>query len=471
MPNALAYVALLVWPIVSLVMFRRMSVERALVWSIVGAYLLLPPRAEFDLPLVPDFDKFSIPNLSAAFIVYFVLKHPMELVPRTWIGRLLIAGFLASVIPTVLNNGDPLIFNQNSIPGLRLIDVLSVLSNQFIVILPFLLARQFLASEKALRELLLCLMVAGLAYSIPALYELRMSPQINIYIYGFFQHSFEQMMREGGFRPIVFLPHGLWLSLFFMCTSVASLALSRGLPREERGRFVVASLYLFAILFMSKSLASLVYAVALLPVVYLANAKTILRVSMAFSAVAVVYPMLRNLDLVPTQWVLDKAYAFNVNRGESLEYRFFNEGLLLERAAEKTWFGWGGWGRNLLHDMDTGAITTVPDGRWIITFGEFGWVGYISEMALLALPIFLLARYNTRDRVGVVAATAALLLAATMLDMLINDTLVPFTWLIAGAVLGRAESLARGAEKSRRKLFPDGPAIGRDSGGRRRSIM
>lgn len=471
MPNAIAYAALLIWPFVSLIMFRRMPVERALVWSIVGAYMFLPPIAEFDLPLVPDFDKFSIPNLTAAFIIYVILKHPMELIPNTLIGRILIAGFLASVIPTVLNNGEPIILGRNSLPGLRLIDVLSVLSTQLIVILPFLLARQFLATEKALRELLKCLMVAGLIYSIPALIEIRMSPQLNIQIYGFFQHSFAQMMRDGGFRPIVFMPHALWLSLFFLCATAAAAALSRGLPREDRGRFVLASAYLFVVLYLTKSLASFAYSLALLPLIYVANARMILRVSLGFAAVAVIYPMLRNFELVPLEWILEQAYSVNETRGGSLEYRFDNEELLLERAAEKTWFGWGVWGRNLLHDFDTGQIVTVPDGRWIITFGKFGWVGYISEMALLALPIFLLMHYNKRDRVGIVAATAALLLAITMVDMLINDTLVPFTWMIAGAILGRAEALAKVPTAKVQRPFPEGPAIGRERPERRRSIM
>ena len=59
----------------------------------------------------------------------------------------------------------------------------------------------------------------------PALFEVRFSPQLNIWIYGFFQHDFQQMIRGGSFRPIVFLPHGLWVALFFLSTLVAAAAL------------------------------------------------------------------------------------------------------------------------------------------------------------------------------------------------------------------------------------------------------
>ena len=65
MPNAFAYLMLMIWPVACVVMFRRMGIERAIIWSILGGYLLLPPRAVFDLPLVPDFNKTSIPNLCA----------------------------------------------------------------------------------------------------------------------------------------------------------------------------------------------------------------------------------------------------------------------------------------------------------------------------------------------------------------------------------------------------------------------
>ena len=59
MPNGIAYLALLAWPMVCLVMFRNLNVQRALIWSLLGGYLLLPPIAEFNLPLVPSMDKTS----------------------------------------------------------------------------------------------------------------------------------------------------------------------------------------------------------------------------------------------------------------------------------------------------------------------------------------------------------------------------------------------------------------------------
>ena len=43
------------------------------------------------------------------------------------------------------------------------------------------------------------------------------------------------------------------------------------------------------------------------------------------------------------------------------------------------------------------------------------------------------------------SGTIGLLLAFNMIDMLPNATLIPFTWLMAGALLGYAEALATGS--------------------------
>ena len=52
-----------------------------------------------------------------------------------------------------------------------------------------------------------------------------------------------------------------------------------------------------------------------------------------------------------------------------------------------------------------------------------------------------------------------------MIDMLPNATLIPFTWLIAGALLGYAEALATGPATARAE--PPAPARpGRSSDGR-----
>ncbi|MDD9723551.1 hypothetical protein PVW51_22865 [Sulfitobacter sp. PR48] len=468
MPNGLAYLMLLIWPMVCLILFRTQKLERALIWSILGGYLFLPPLAEFNLPLVPAMDKTSIPNLSVLLILLFGVKHHrVALWPDARLAQLLTVGLVLSAIPTVLTNGDPIIFEVlrntdpivfvvDQLPGQSVRDIGSVLIAQVLSLVPFLLARQFLATEGGLRELLTALMVGTLIYSVPSLIEIRLSPQMNVWIYGFFQHSFEQMMRDGGFRPIVFLPHGLWLALFVCTGLIAAAGLARVAEPERKLRAFCVVAYLAVLLILCKSLASLAYGMALTPLVLFAPLRWQIRLALLFAVVAVVYPMLRNFQLIPLDAIIAQAEAINPARAQSLEYRFNNEEQLLARAAEKPLFGWGGWGRSLIRDGETGQILSIPDGRWIIIFGTFGWLGYICEFGLLALPLEMLALYMRRQgeaALSPLVAPLCLILGITMVDMLLNATLTPLTWLTAGALLGHAERLMpRGVAAPRHAL-------------------
>ena len=94
-------------------------------------------------------------------------------------------------------------------------------------LLPLILARKFLARPTEHRTFLIVLCTSGLLYSLLALYEVRMSPQLNNMVYGFFPHSWRQHIRGNGFRPLVFLEHGLFLGIFLSTTVLAAFGLAR----------------------------------------------------------------------------------------------------------------------------------------------------------------------------------------------------------------------------------------------------
>jgi hypothetical protein len=485
MPNGIAYLMLLAWPFVCLVLLRTQSVERAIIWSILGGYLLLPPLAEFNLPLVPSMDKVSIPSLSVLAILVFATAHKVRLLPEGRLARVLVALLVFSAIPTVLTNrepilfevlsgADPILFLIDALPGQSVRDVGSVLIGQVLTIVPFLIARQFLSSDTGLREILVALMVGAIAYSVPSLIEIRFSPQMNVWVYGFFQHSFEQTMRAGGFRPIVFLPHGLWLALFVCTAAMSAAALARTTPRLERWKMILWTLYLVVFLFACKSAASIAYGLFLVPLVYFAPRRWLILLATLFALVAITYPMLRNVGVVPTDAIVAKVATVNPDRAQSLGYRFNNETQLLARAAEKPAFGWSGWGRSLVRDSENGEILTIPDGRWIIVFGSFGWLGYIAEFGLLALPLLLLGVHVLRNREAQLSpylGAVALILGITLMDMLLNATLTPFTWLTAGAVLGYAERLDPRRAPVPRHALRRAPVMGTKSSGPSRNIL
>lgn len=445
-PNAFAYVMLAIWPVVAYVLWTRLDPARALIWTILAGYLLLPPLTAFDLPVVPDFDKTSIPNLSALVLAFLILGDKISFLPDGPVGRLLIGLFIVPPFATVLANSDPIPITSGDIQGMTLYDSVASVTNQIITLLPFFLARRYLATPQAMRTLIVALLAAGFAYSVPMVLETQISPQLNIWFYGFFQHDFSQAIRSGGYRPFVFLQHGLWVAFFALMCLMSAVILFRAGPATLRPYSAVAVLFMVLLLLACKSLGPILYAVLLIPVLLLAPRRWQLVVAASLALVVVIYPLLRGAHLIPLDSILEIAGRLNPERAESLAYRFDNEERLLARALERPVFGWGGYARNQILDPITGDILSVPDGDWIIVLGIYGWLGYIAEFGLLALPLMMLGRLALDRRASVVpveVAGVALILAANMVDLLPNATVVSLTWLMAGALLGYAEALGR----------------------------
>ena len=80
-------------------------------------------------------------------------------------------------------------------------------------------------------------------------------------------------------------------------------------------------------------------------------------------------------------------------------------------------------------------------------------MGFLAEFGLLALTVFRAAsalRFVKSERDGLFLGALALIIAINMIDLLPNASLSPWTWLLAGALLGRTEDLQRAARALRR---------------------
>ncbi|MBW7921136.1 MAG: hypothetical protein H3C51_03450 [Rubellimicrobium sp.] len=444
MPNLLANAVLVLWPAVTLALCLRLRLApgRAIIAAILAGYLLLPPApAALDLPLLPDLGKEELPAL-AAFVIALVLWRPgLSILPESPVLRALLVLYVLSPVGSSLTNPEPLVYGPRVLPGLGLREAGGAVILQAIKVMPFLLARHFLARPEDRRDLILALMIGGLAYSLPVLVEIRLAPQINVWVYGFFQHSFEQMMRAGGFRPIVFLYHALWVAFFMMTALVAAAAVAR-----ERGGgavAVVVVLWLAAILVLGKSYAAILYALLLVPAVLVLSPRWQVHLAALFAVAALAWPVARIVDVAPVDTIVAMASELGQDRAHSLDFRFDNERALTARAMEKPVFGWGIWGRNQIYSPQDGSELSITDGRWIVVLGMQGLVGLAAEFGLLALPLLGVWR-RRRDIAGddgaIWTGALALILGVNMLDLLPNATLTPLTWLVAGAVLAVAET-------------------------------
>lgn len=443
-PNLFAYLALLVWPLVGLALFQTRPIGQAILWTVLGGYLLLPVGTRIKFEMIPAFDKSSIPNLTALVGCLLVARQPLRVRYGFGAPELLLLTLLVGPFVTSQLNTDQIVIGGHVLPGVGSYDALSAVVGQFLFLIPFFLGRQFLRAAPANADILRVLVVAGAVYSLPMLFEIRMSPQLHTWIYGYFPHSFVQQIRDGGFRPVVFLGHGLLVAFFIMTTAVAAAAFWRTGTRVAGVLPIAITGYLAGVLVLCKTLGALVYGAVLMPLVRFASPKLQLRIALVFVAIAMFYPMLRAADLFPTSSILDAATSVSEDRAQSLKFRFDNEDQLLARAWERFWFGWGRYGRNRVFDDETGDDISVTDGRWIISMGQFGIVGFLGEFGLLALTVIAAAsalKYAPSPQETVYISALALIVAINMVDLLPNSSISPWTWLLAGALLGRAEDL------------------------------
>lgn len=482
MPNSVAYFALFSWPVVVFVLFRIMPRAQALIWSILGGYLLLPPDFGINFPMLPTIDKTLVPALSAAVMCMLVpgasvrrrkvegtrdgpspaasyasafsRRRPHGPTGKTpsggkesqttrrrlaiWIEGILLLLLVATPFLTVMQNSEPYSVGGRVLPGLRLYDAFAMILSALVAILPYLLARRYLAHPDQHVFLLRGLCLAGLLYSLPVLFEVRMSPQLSKMLYGYLAQPFANTMRDGGFRPPVFLHAGLWLAIFMSMTTIAAVVLWR--HERHRITWLFAGSWLLGTLVLCRSLGALAIAIVVLPFVVFTPKRIQLAVASILALVLLLYPLLRGIDLVPVNSMVALARTVSVHRAESLEFRLENEDILLAHANDKPLAGWGGFGRSRVFDPVTGRDLSVTDGMWIIIVGVSGWLGYVAQIGLLTIPIVLLTFNRRRLTISVATSGLCLILVANLLDMIPNATLTPITWLIAGALIGRCNS-------------------------------
>ena len=447
-----AMAALLMWPIVCLCIFASSkSLSRSLIWAMLGAQLLLPVAATIKIQMVPQIDKGSIASFSALLGCLFFGRRKLD-GATTRFGLVEILMILAVVSPIITSelNPDNLVIGGRFIPGVSLYDAISAAQAAVIALIPFWLGRRFLRTADDCRNILIILAIAGLGYSIPLLFEIRFSPQLHNWIYGYYPSDFVQALREGGFRPMVLMGHGL-LAAFFddECLGCRHPLAHPGagwpstsLDRDPRSG---------SCSLLCKSLGALVYAIFGFLLVFFGKPKTQFRVAIVLVTISMAYPLLRSFDLVPTKLIVELAASIDDERAESLAFRLDNEDMLLRRAFERPLFGWGRFGRNRVYDAYLGEDISVTDGRWVIVIGQFGLLGFLAEFGLLSICVLRAASayrfQSAKDQF--IFATLGLIVAINIFDLLPNSGLTPWTWLLSGALLGQAETLVSARKASR----------------------
>lgn len=436
-----AYLALAAILPAAFLAFRGRTVAEGAILTILGALLFGPVRATVKLPLLPPLGKEAFAYLSV--LVLFAIRAPGRLrATRAGMGKTDLLPILAALggIGTALTNTDARSFGTwhvTHVPAMTLKDGLFITASSLTsCLLPFFVGRALVRDHRDLRALLRGFAIAGLVYAPLAFLEMRLSPQLHNWLYGYHPHEdFLQSVRMGGYRPTIFMAHGLAVSLFFLVSAIAMSTLPK---RERIGKLTARqwTAFLVVVVLACKSTGTILYAALFLPLAWFASPRVRVRVSAVLAVFVLVYPALRAEDLFPVQRMLEYARTFGEERANSLFVRFFNEGVVLEHARERILFGWGTFGRHLVYDAQSGQSSIRTDGAWIILVGMQGLWGMVTTIGTL---LFAIAR--SVKRIGTVPAflreeisCLTLLVALTSLDLVPNGLFANYPFLLAGAL-------------------------------------
>lgn len=442
MPNSFAYIVLSIWPIIAIVLYRKMDSISATFWVIVGGYLLLPARTVIDLPLIPPLGHNSIPVLSALFGCIFVKKLNITLLPKKGIERWLVILLIILPVFTAVTNTEPVFDGSVWNKGLTWHDTLSSIIRTYLKILPFIIGTQLIKSRNDLLQIFKLLVIACLFYSLPILFEIRMSPHLHTWVYGFFPHGvsgggWAQHYRFGGFRPVVFIGHGLLVAIFVAISLGAATIIWKNKIRIFNIPPLLIILYLLFVLLLCKSVGAFILGALLMLSIIWIPITVLKRMSIIVISFVILYPVISILEIFPHQEILDFVAGFDTDRAQSLGFRFYHENKILQHSQEKFLFGWGGWGRNLFFD-------SIPDGYWIIQYSLSGIIGFSAIFGLslkAVLNAIKASTIATQPLEKSLLAFSSFMICIIMLDQLPNSSLYSWLWFIIGAISGSAKSI------------------------------
>ena len=458
-----AYLALLVWIPIGIVMFASMKPIKAGITALVLGVMLLPELAAFDPPALPPIDKMAVACLASYLGAMLLARRELA---RARFLRGAEAWFLLVIIGNIgtsLTNPDPVIIGggidydgETRLPEITLqamtkYDILSSTVRDVLgILLPFHLGRVLIRTRED--ALVMARVIAGtMLLLLPLmLFELRFSPQLHYWIYGYYALDFAHNMRGGGFKSSLFLSSGLAVAMFLMA-GMFSLAMLRRAREKVAGFGAGVLLPVFwGMLLISRNVGANIYALAAMPLLLGRKVASAGRLAVVLSLFVIAFPSLRATQTFPADDLVAFAAKYSAARAQSLGFRFDNEDILLERANERQWFGWGGFGRNRVYD-ERGKDISVTDGEWIIRYGSRGVIGFVGAFGLLVWPIFMARRRTRRlaDAEAVYVINAlSLLTALHTLDLLPNGLFTVFPYFFAGALAGVCEGMGGPARGS-----------------------
>lgn len=426
----LAMFALLAWVPAVILLFIALPPRQAVIAAFLGGWMFLP-LITIQFQGMPDLSKVSVTTSTILLaVIVFDGQRLSSFRPR-WFDLPMLVWIIVPFIASVVNGRG--MYDGGS----------RMLSAILFWGIPYLIGRTYFTDLIAIRELAIGLFIAGLVYMPLCLWEIRMSPQLHRHLYGF---AASGHLRGGGlglpgFRPTVFVGHGLQLSMFMLTCTLAGFWLWKTKAVRELWGIPAAVLVggLWATVILCKVLGPIL--ILHMGIVALSSTKWLRTSAIVLMLIAapVVYMVTRTTGVFTGETLTGFARVIDEERADSLQFRLDAEGNILANAMGKPVFGYGSdpdWRARLSDDPNAKAVIT--DGMWIIAFGQAGLVGLIALTLVLLIPPLMIwqrmpvAFWEHPAFAPVIGL--AVLMVLFMIDSLFNATLNMVSLLIAGAV-------------------------------------
>jgi len=429
--NIFVLIAIYAWLPLALYLYNRYEKQRAVVLIFVISILFLP-CAFVKFPLIPPYGKTSAAPYAVLIATAIYDSDRFSAFKFSWIDIPIVLWAVVS----------PFISSMTNDLGIQ--DAISqVLTQSINWGGPYFVGRLYLGNLEGLKKLAIGIFAWGLIYVPFCFYEGRTFSSLHVLIYGMDTgRDAAQSMRYGGYRPQVFMEHGLMLGVWLMTGCLVGVALWRtgGLKRmwnKPMGMLMGILLFTFVAARSTGAYGLFVMGAVILFVAWQFRNTLILW---AIILGICYYLYSGATGTFPNKPIVESlSQVFNADRVASLAFRFDNEEILGEKARQRMLFGWGGFGRNRIVDEE-GKDVAVTDSLWIIAFGINGVFGLFAMTAsILGPPVAFLIRYPAKlwkNPNFAPAAALSVCIVLYMLDCVLNAMINPIFMLAGGGIAG-----------------------------------
>ena len=413
--NALVPVVMFGWLAAVPIIFSMLPPRRAVIVGFLFAFLFLP-MATYQYPGMPPYNKMNATCLGVLIGALIFDASRFTKFRFKWIDVTLLFCFLP--IGSYLSNSQ----------GWGLLASSLLVLNWFV---PYFIGRLYFDDLESINELALYIFKGGLVYVPLCLIEIRLSPQLHNWVYGFHAHSFAETVRYGGFRPTVFMQTGLMVGMWMaMTTLVAFWLWYTSAVREylsiKMGWWVLVLLGTTILCKSSGAIVLMAGGMAILVATDLTRSSIPLSV---LTAISPVYLTLRCFGLWSGTDLVDLTIYItgSPERAESILVRLTQENLAMAEVRVKPWLGWA-------------HVENGNDQLWLIYLHSFGLFTTIALLAFFLLPAYLALRYwSIRELVSSRMASAfvlAMISVLSMIDNLSNAMFIPIFVIGIGSISG-----------------------------------